>query len=165
VRGPNDVQQPVAPRSRGGQTLAGAVYDPLRDELFAATRGGEPTLNGQPIVASKCDDIAQAMVATGFNYDARVRAGQAEVLQRVLPRVRDIRRFGAAALDLAWTAAGRYDAFYERGVHVWDVAAGVLICERSGLRVRELPERDGMPWGVLVAPAGLVKEMMELISG
>jgi myo-inositol-1(or 4)-monophosphatase len=149
----------------GGVTLAGAVYDPLRDELFAARCGGEQTLNGQPIVASKCDDLAKAMVATGFNYDARVRAGQAKVLQRLLPRVRDIRRFGAAALDLAWTAVGRYDAFYERGVHVWDVAAGVLACERAGLQVRELPERDGMPWGVLVAPAGLVEEMMGLVSG
>jgi myo-inositol-1(or 4)-monophosphatase len=144
-------------------TLAGAVYDPLRDELFASGRDGEPTMNGEPIVASTCANLAQAMVATGFNYNAGVRASQGEVVARLLPRVRDIRRFGAAALDLVWTAMGRYDAFYERGPHTWDVAAGALICERAGLQVRELPERDGLPWGVLVAPDTLVDDLIDLV--
>jgi len=148
----------------GMGTLAGAVYDPLRDELFAARSDGEPTLNGGPIGATRCADLATAMVATGFNYDARVREAQAGVLKRLIPHVRDIRRFGAAALDLAWTAAGRYDAFYERGVHVWDVAAGVLMCERAGLQIRELPERDGLPWGVLISPPALVAELLELVG-
>ena len=74
-----------------------------------------------------------ALVATGFGYDAAVRESQARVVARLLPRVRDVRRLGAAALDLAWTAAGRFDAYYERGVKHWDVAAGALICERAGL--------------------------------
>ncbi len=155
----------VAVQDAGGATLAGAVYDPLREELFSATRDGAPTLNGEPMVASKCDELAQAMVATGFNYDARVREAQGEVVARLIGQVRDIRRFGAAALDLAWTAAGRYDAFYERGVNVWDVAAGVLMCERAGLQTRELPARDGLPWGVLAAPAALVDELLELVGG
>jgi len=148
----------------GDATLAGAVYDPLRDELFACGRESEPTMNGEPLAASTCADLAQAMVATGFNYDARVREAQGEVVARLLPRVRDIRRFGAAALDLAWTAMGRYDAFYERGPHIWDVAAGALICERAGLQVRELPERDGLPWGVLVAPSGLVGLLSDFVA-
>lgn len=145
-------------------TLAGAVFDPLRSELFTATRAGEAALGGEPIRASSCTDLATAMLATGFNYDARVRAAQAKVLDGLISRVRDIRRFGSAALDLAWTAAGRYDAYFERGVRLWDVAAGVLICERAGLQVRELDEREDLPWGVLVAPPGLVDELLELVD-
>ena len=82
--------------------------------------------------------LAAAMVATGLGYDANVRRAQARVLERLVPRVRDIRRFGSAALDLTWTAAGRYDAYFERSVKQWDIAAGALICERAGLEVLEL---------------------------
>ena len=86
------------------------------------------------------EGLSGPMVATGLAYDANVRAAQAKVLARLAPRVRDIRRFGSAALDLAWTAAGRYDAYFERSVKQWDIAAGALICERAGLSVLELPE-------------------------
>ena len=103
------------------------------------------------------------MVATGFAYDAAVREQQAKVLARLLPRVRDIRRFGSAALDLAWTAAGRYDAYFERTVKQWDIAAGVLICQRAGLQIHELPQREGLPWGVLVAPAELAGPLLEIV--
>src|SRR5947209_4938936 len=109
--------------------------------------------------------LASAMVATGFYYDARVRVAQGEVLARLVERVRDIRRFGSAALDLAWTAVGRYDAYFERGVKQWDVAAGALICERAGLRVLELPARDDLPWGILVAPDSLAEHLLELVAG
>jgi myo-inositol-1(or 4)-monophosphatase len=146
-------------------TLAGTVFDPLRSELFTATCDGPAALGGEAIRASRCTDLATAMIATGFNYDARVRAAQGKVLDGLISRVRDIRRFGAASLDLAWTAAGRYDAYFERGVRLWDVAAGVLICERAGLHVRELAASDGLPWGVLVAPPGLVDELAELVDG
>src|SRR6266571_2225856 len=84
-------------------------------------------------------ELSKAMLATGLAYDARVRAAQAQVLARAAPRVRDIRRFGSAALDLAWTAAGRFDAYFERSVKQWDIAAGALLCERAGLSVLELP--------------------------
>jgi myo-inositol-1(or 4)-monophosphatase len=154
----------VAVQDQNG-TLAGAVFDPLRSELFTATRSGQAALGGEPVHASDCTDLATAMIATGFNYDARVRAAQAKVLDGLISRVRDIRRFGSAALDLAWTAAGRYDAYFERGVRLWDVAAGILICERSGLQARELAERGDLPWGVLVAPPGLVDELLELVGG
>jgi len=66
---------------------------------------------------------------------------------------------------LTWTAAGRYDAYYERSVKQWDIAAGALICERAGLRVRELPVRENLPWGILVAPPALVQPLFELVSG
>jgi myo-inositol-1(or 4)-monophosphatase len=161
----------------GAGALAGAVYDPNRDELFTATRAGRPSLTGpegeieltgvgtleQPRPGG--GEMATAMVATGLAYDAEVREAQARVLARVVGRVRDIRRFGSAALDLAWTAAGRYDAYFERSVKQWDVAAGTLICERAGLEVLELPVHEQLPWGVLAAPPALARPLLELVGG
>jgi myo-inositol-1(or 4)-monophosphatase len=160
----------------GHRTLAGAVYDPNRDELYAATRTGRPALMtaGRTLElgsaqtsgpAAVGEDLPTAMIATGLAYDATVRRAQAKVLERLLPRVRDIRRFGSAALDLAWTAAGRYDAYFERSVKEWDIAAGALVCDRAGLRVLELPEREHLPWGILVAPPALAGPLLELVAG
>jgi myo-inositol-1(or 4)-monophosphatase len=140
------------------------VHDPLRGETFAATRGRPPTLDGAVVEASTRTDLATAMVATGFAYDADVRARQAEVAARVLPRVRDLRRMGSAALDLAWTACGRYDAYYERGLKPWDLAAGALLCACAGLDVRPLPETGEEPPGLLVAPAALADALHALVG-
>jgi myo-inositol-1(or 4)-monophosphatase len=148
----------------GSGTICGVVLDPLRDECFAAVRSGEATLNGSVIEGSTRKDLATAMVATGFAYDSRVRARQASVVARVLPRVRDIRRVGAAALDLAWCACGRFDAYYERGLHPWDLAAGALIACRAGLAVRALPAADEDPSGLVVAPAELIEELRGLVA-
>ena len=128
----------------GSGTLAGVVLDPIAEERFEATRSGEPMLNGEPIRPDgRAESLDLAMVATGFNYDAAVRARQADVVRRLLPRVRDIRRVGAAALDLCWCAVGRYDAYFERGLNSWDVAAGSLIASRAGLTVRDLAADGG----------------------
>jgi myo-inositol-1(or 4)-monophosphatase len=175
----------VAVRDSAG-TIAGAVYDPNREELFTATRNGPAQLSGDdrvidlngPLRAgperperfadlepSAQDALSDAMVATGLAYDARVREAQAKVLARLVPRVRDIRRFGSAALDLTWTAAGRYDAYFERSVKQWDIAAGALICERAGLAVAELPVFEQLPWGILVAPPSLLGPLHELVAG
>jgi myo-inositol-1(or 4)-monophosphatase len=148
----------------GDGALVGVVYDPMRDETWAATRDDEPTLDGIPFRSPNRTDLARALVATGFGYDAGVRNAQAAAVVRLLPRVRDIRRMGAAALDLAWTAAGRYDAYYERGVQHWDVAAGALICERAGLAVRALAPAPPAAGGILVAPPGLVDAVAALVS-
>jgi myo-inositol-1(or 4)-monophosphatase len=145
--------------------LAGVVLDVERGECFAATRSGEATLNGEPIRPSGRDGLATALVATGFGYEAAVRERQAATVARVLPRVRDIRRFGAAAIDLAWCACGRFDAYYERGVHAWDIAAGGLICSRVGLEVRELPEHGDESAGLLVAPSAIADELERLVLG
>jgi myo-inositol-1(or 4)-monophosphatase len=145
------------------RSLVGAIFDPCRNELFSATRDGPPMLNGTTIHASDRKDLTTAMVATGLAYDADVRAAQAKVLARVIPRVRDIHRFGSAALDLAWTAAGRYDAYFERSVKQWDIAAGTLLCERAGLTVLELPEHECLPLGVLAAAPALAGELFELV--
>jgi myo-inositol-1(or 4)-monophosphatase len=144
--------------------LAGVVYDPLRDELWSAERGGPARCNGRELRGSDKADLSQAMVATGFGYDAQLRAQQGAAVARLLPHVRDIRRLGAAALDLAWTAAGRYDVFYERGLSAWDLAAGGLLCRRVGLEVVRLEAAATQPAGVLVAPAALVEPVLELLG-
>jgi myo-inositol-1(or 4)-monophosphatase len=150
-------------------TVAGAICDPCRDEVFSAARGEAPSLADErgiwPLVPRMRGDLATAMVATGLAYDARVRAAQAKVLARAAAKVRDIRRFGSAALDLAWTAAGRYDAYFERSVKLWDVAAGTLICETAGLCVEELTEYEDLPWGVLAAPPELCGPLLDLVGG
>jgi myo-inositol-1(or 4)-monophosphatase len=148
----------------GDGTLAGVVHDPLREETFAAVRDGPAMLNGQPISGSTRTELASALVATGFAYDAAVRAEQARVAARVVPRARDVRRFGSAALDLVWTACGRFDAFYERALNPWDSAAGALVCSRAGLAVRRLEAQGAMPAGLLVGPADLVSQLEPLVT-
>ena len=142
--------------------VAGAILDPNRNELFTAVRGSPPRLNGDVVSASDRAELASAMVATGFAYDAAVRAAQARVLEGVIAAVRDVRRFGSAALDLAWTAAGRYDAYFERSVKPWDIAAGLLMCRGAGLGTAELPEHANLPWGVLVAPEAMLAPLLKL---
>jgi myo-inositol-1(or 4)-monophosphatase len=144
--------------------LVGVVYDPMRDELFSAERGGAPTLDGRPISPSTKRDLATSLVGTGFGYDAEVRRAQAVVAARLLPEVRDLRRFGAAAIDLAWTACGRLDAYYEHGLNAWDLAAGGLICECAGLDVRPLEPVGPSAAGVLVAPSFLADALEPLLA-
>jgi myo-inositol-1(or 4)-monophosphatase len=104
------------------------------------------------------------MVATGFGYQPDVRRVQADVVARLLPQVRDVRRLGSAALDLTWTAAGRYDAYFERGLNAWDLAAGELVCARAGLAVVPLPPAPPSGPGVLVAPAALAAVLAPLLD-
>jgi myo-inositol-1(or 4)-monophosphatase len=164
----------------GRGVLAGAIYDPNRDELFTATadsaaelRGPDGSIRlagrGAAVIADagrggEDEELASAMIATGLYYDAGVRRAQAKVLERLVGRVRDIRRLGSAALDMAWTAAGRYDAYFERGVKEWDIAAGTLICQRAGLEVVELAAHDQLPSGVLAAPAVLAAPLLDLVA-
>lgn len=142
-----------------GETEVGVVYDVARDELYAARRGAGATRNGAPVRCSAQRELGQALVGTGFAYDAAVRATQAELLGRVLPRVRDIRRLGAAAVDLCAVACGRYDAFYEWGLQEWDLAAGGLIAREGGAVVR------GRAGGVVrAAGPGLIDALDQLIG-
>ena len=141
--------------------LVGAVYDPNRDELFRAVRGEGATLNRRPARVREDAPLERALVATGFGYDAARRARQAEILAELLPRVRDIRRAGSAALDLAWLAAGRLDAYFERGLNPWDWAAGSLLVQEAGGAVEELP---GEPYGLVAGPAELIAELRPLVE-
>jgi myo-inositol-1(or 4)-monophosphatase len=147
-----------------GEVVAGVVLDVVRDELFAATRGAGATRDGQPIRASPIAALETALVATGFSYEASRRARQAAVLVEVLPRVRDIRRFGAAAVDLCSVACGRVDAYYERGLAPWDLAAGELIASEAGAVVTGFdggPPADG---AVVAAAPGIAGDLRELLD-
>ena len=136
----------------------GVVFNPVDEECFIAERGKGSTINGREIRVTRCASLERAMVATGFSYEAEHRARQAELLTRLLPRVRDIRRAGAAALDLAYVASGRVDAFYERGLKRWDEAAGRLLVEEAGGVVRDL---EGEPAGVLAAATPQLAALLE----
>lgn len=126
----------------GSEPVVGVIVDVIRDEEFAATAGGGATLNGAPITVSD-RNLQEALIATGFPYDRRERAATyGRVIGEVLRHVQGLRRMGTASLDLAWVAAGRYDAFWELGLAPWDVAAGLLIVREAGGMVTD---REGEP--------------------
>ena len=122
----------------GDTVVAGVVVDVLHGEVFTATSGGGARVNDRPIHCTDRSDLALALVTTGFSYESDRRRRQAEVLTRVLPHIRDIRRLGAAATDLCQVACGRVDAFWEKGLSTWDYAAGALIAREAGARVGDL---------------------------
>jgi myo-inositol-1(or 4)-monophosphatase len=128
----------VAARS-GDRVVAGVVYDPNRGEMYTAVEGAGAHVNGQPAAVSSCSSLDTALIGTGFSYEPRAREVQARTLLRALPRVRDIRRAGSAALDLAWVACGRLDGVYEAPMEPWDKAAGTLLVSEAGGVVSELP--------------------------
>ena len=146
-----------------GQTVASAVYDVVRDELFSAHRGGGATRDGAPIAPSATTDVAHALVGTGFSYDPARRRRQAEVLVEVLPQVRDIRRQGAAALDLCSVACGRLDAYYERGLAAWDLAAGGLVAAEAGAVLTDLGGERARPDSVLAASPGVAAGVLTIL--
>ncbi len=140
----------------------GVVHAPANAETFCAVRGAGAWLaeGERPLRVRDCRSLARAMVATGFSYEAARRAEQAQVVARLLPLARDIRRAGAAALDLAWLAAGRLDGFYERGLKRWDWAAGHLLVEEAGGATGWL---DGEPPGLVAAATPeLLEELLPL---
>lgn len=143
--------------------LAGAVYDPQRDELFGAARGLGATRNEEPLRATEVTDLAHALVATGFSYASADRAWQAGVLARVLPVVRDIRRSGSAALDACSVAAGRVDAYYELGPAPWDRAAGAVVATEAGAVVHVGTAPDGRDLTVVSAP-GIADDLLSLLT-
>ncbi len=136
----------------GGETVVAVVHDPNRHETFSAVRGSGESCNGELVAVTDCHELGVALAGTGFSYEAPRRAEQARLLETVLPAVRDIRRVGAAALDLCWVAAGRLDAFFESGLQPWDRAAGELIASEAGAVVWEL-EVEPSPRLLTVASA------------
>ena len=144
---------------------AAAVYDPVANEMYAAHRDGGATLNDAPLVArTSTANLAQALVATGFSYQAHQRREQAELLVELLPKVRDIRRLGAAAKDLCLLARGAYDAYFEAGLNQWDLAAGWLIAAEAGARVEFLTPPDHDRPLLLGASPHLFDELAEIIK-
>jgi myo-inositol-1(or 4)-monophosphatase len=146
-------------------TLVGVVHDPTHSETFTALRGEGARLNGKPITVSDADDLATAVIGTGFAYSAEARAVQAERMPRVLPHVGDVRRAGAASIDQSWVACGRLDGFFESPLNPWDRAAGVLLVEEAGGIVSELPAPLGDMDGVIAAGPSLHDALRTLILG
>lgn len=142
--------------------IAGVVHAPAFGETFTAVRGGGAFLDGEPAGLRSGSSLGTALVATGFGYAPERRARQAEELIRVLPRVRDIRRGGSAALDLAWVAAGRLDGYFEYGLKPWDWAAGRLLVEEAGGATRPLA---GDPPGLAATSPALIGELCALVEG
>jgi myo-inositol-1(or 4)-monophosphatase len=149
----------------GEEVVAGAVVNPASGEVWTALRGEGAWLDGRRLRLGEAPPLDLALVGTGFGYDARRRARQAEVLAVLLPRVRDVRRIGAASLDLCAVASGRIDGYYEQGLKPWDLAAGGLVAREAGAVVTGL---HGMPAGeamVVAAGPALVATLVALLEG
>jgi myo-inositol-1(or 4)-monophosphatase len=132
-----------------GQIVIGVIYDPIRDETFAAERGEGATLNGRRVRVSNVSDLNRALLCTGFPYDVREHSDFARHFYNFIMQAQAVRRDGSAALDLAYVACGRFDGFWEEGLRPWDVAAGVLLVEEAGGRVSHY---DGSPFDVYTPP-------------
>jgi myo-inositol-1(or 4)-monophosphatase len=152
---------------RSGETVLGVVHDPMNEETYVARRGSGATLNGEPIRASQTDELKQALIVTGFPYDLAGMPAALDLFGRLAVASRGMRRLGSAALDLCYVAAGRLDAYYERGVHAWDVAAGALILEEAGGRVSDYKGRQlDLEGEAIVASNGPLHEaLIEVTSG
>ena len=146
-----------------GVPTIGVVYDPTHNELFTAIAGRGAHLNGRPIAVSGHVDLATALVGTGFAYEAERRVEEGRVVARVVGRVRDLRRTGAAALDLCNVACGRFDAFYERGLKLWDLAAGELIVREAGGVTAAIEGGPVVPTSVLASTPRIVDALRALL--
>lgn len=151
---------------KAGEVVLGVVHDPMRKETYVAERGGGATLNGEPARVSDTEELIRALLVTGFPYDRADMPAAVELFGRLTELSQGVRRLGAAALDLCYVAAGRLDAFYERGLHAWDVAAGSLILEEAGGRITDYRGRKlNLEGGEIVASNGLLHPVILEIMG
>ena len=146
-----------------GEIVAGVVADLSSNDIFDAVKGHGSRCNNEVIKVNDNDSLQSAIVTTGFSYRPERREFQGGMLQHILPRIGDIRRFGSAALDLCWLATGRVDAFYEEGLNLWDYAAGSLIVSEAGGTVRTVNLAHGINL-LLATNAHLDKEFQILIN-
>jgi myo-inositol-1(or 4)-monophosphatase len=151
-----------------GVTVAGVVADPTHDRTYHARLGAGAVCSpgrgpDRVLRLGPPPPLERALVATGFGYRAERRAAQGRVVAELLPRVRDIRRMGAAAVDLCSVAAGRVDAFYETGLSMWDLAAGELVAAEAGARLGAIEGGPARPGSVLAAHPDLFGPLQELL--
>jgi len=151
---------------RAGALEIAAIYDPMRDEMFAAERGQGATLNGRRMRVSEIDDLNSAMLCTGFPYNVRERPNFERDFANFTMEAQAVRRDGSAAIDLAYVACGRFDGFWEDGLNAWDVAAGVLLIEEAGGLVTDF---EGGKLNIytpkVLASNGLVHDAMRRVLG
>jgi myo-inositol-1(or 4)-monophosphatase len=151
---------------RAGELIAGVIYDPTRDEMFAAERGGGATLNGQPIRVSTVSRLEDTLVATGFPSRKRHQNVNIHFYYQLAMMTHGVRRAGAAAIDLAYVAAGRLDAFWEFKLNPWDMAAGILMVEEAGGRCSDMKGEPASVIGphLLADNGGVHGEIVALFS-
>ena len=143
----------IALRFRG-EVIVGVIYDPVRDELWSGDKGRPPLLNGKPFQVSPRANLAEAIVSIGLaKTSATIEAGL-PLLEQMVHRVRKCRMLGSAALDMAYVACGRLDAYIEQGISLWDIAAGCLLVEAAGGRVELEPRTDAPDKFRIVASNG-----------
>lgn len=147
-----------------GAPVVGVVHDPELDQQFTAVRGFGAWRDHQPIRASSLDDLSLALVGTGFSYSSERRARQGALVAALLPRIRDIRRMGGAALDLCSIGCARLDAFYEHGLNAWDVAAGGLVAVEAGARLTDLRGDPTWTGDVVAAPPALHDALLAALA-
>lgn len=149
-----------------GQPVAGVIYDPMRNELFRAIKGGGATVNGEPITVSSVERVNLAVLSSGFAHTREQRQRQGAAWCAVLERVQALRNTGSAALNLCYVAAGRLEGYWERGIQPWDVSAGALLVTEAGGHVST---RSGGPFSpherVIVATNGLLHQELIAILG
>ena len=151
-----------------GKVQLGAVYDPMRDEMFAAERGQGAWLNGRALKVSSATELQKSLLVTGFPYDTwTAKPNNLEFFGRFARMTQGVRRLGSAALDACYVAAGRLDGFWELSLRAWDIAAAALIAEEAGARVTTVKgEADYMipPHSVLACTPGIYDQMLEVLS-
>ena len=150
-----------------GVPIHAVVFDPLRDELYTASKGDGAYLNDRRMRVSKRENLGGAMIATGFPFRQREHLGaQLDMTRAILGQAEDIRRSGSAALDLAYVAAGRYDGYFEIGLKPWDMAAGVLLVHEAGGRYCDFAGRDGIPasGNIIAGNLNVAKAMVDAIG-
>jgi myo-inositol-1(or 4)-monophosphatase len=127
------------------QMVLGVVYDPIREELFSASKGGGTTLNGAPIAVSEVSELSKSLLATGFPYDRQEKIRQVAHFKSFIGASQAVRRDGSAALDLCYVACGRFDGFWEHSLRPWDTAAGVVVVKEAGGVVTDFKGGDFRP--------------------
>jgi myo-inositol-1(or 4)-monophosphatase len=150
-----------------GVPIHAVVFDPLRDELYTASKGDGAYLNDRRMRVGKRENLSGAMIATGFPFRQREHLGpQLDMTRAILGQAEDIRRSGSAALDLAYVAAGRYDGYFEIGLKPWDMAAGVLLVHEAGGRYCDFAGRDGIPasGNIIAGNLNVAKAMVDAIG-
>jgi myo-inositol-1(or 4)-monophosphatase len=150
-----------------GVPIHAVVFDPLRDELYTASKGDGAYLNDRRMRVGKRENLGGAMIATGFPFRQREHlVPQLDMTRAILGQAEDIRRSGSAALDLAYVAAGRYDGYFEIGLKPWDMAAGVLLVHEAGGRYCDFAGRDGIPasGNIIAGNLNVAKAMVDAIG-
>jgi myo-inositol-1(or 4)-monophosphatase len=151
-----------------GKMILGAVYNPIMNELFVAEKGKGATLNGHKIQVSDKDNLLSSCLVTGFPYQyLDTENGPLQIFEKLIRKAIPVRRLGSAAIDLCWTAAGRFDGFYEHKLQAWDSAAGFLMVEEAGGKVTDLKGNDYSPYqpGIIATNGKIHDQLLHVITG